>query len=162
MQWTRTICCGLGHKISLLDTDESYGMVEITSPPHVPIQPPHFHKSENEFFFIIQGTLDFMSNGEWQNAPPEVSLNSSQTRRIHSSTTPSRMLYGSQAGGRRALNDSFEISEFRCKNYLPRINLCRSGRSKCVEKRGTLRNVPARLRAPVSQCRCPFIERAAA
>jgi quercetin dioxygenase-like cupin family protein len=56
----------LGHKIRLLDTDGAYGMVEITSPPHVPGPPPHFHKSENEFFIIIQGTLDVMSNGEWQ------------------------------------------------------------------------------------------------
>jgi quercetin dioxygenase-like cupin family protein len=56
----------LGHKIRLIHTDESYGMVEITSPPHVPGPPPHFHKSENEFFLIIQGTLDVMSNGGWQ------------------------------------------------------------------------------------------------
>jgi quercetin dioxygenase-like cupin family protein len=63
---TNNLLWVLGHKIRLLDTDESYGMVEITSPPHVPGPPPHFHKSENEFFFIIQGTLDVMSNGEWQ------------------------------------------------------------------------------------------------
>jgi quercetin dioxygenase-like cupin family protein len=59
----------LGHKISLIDTDDSYGMVEITSPPHVPGPPPHYHKSENEFFVIIKGTLDVMSNGEWQKFP---------------------------------------------------------------------------------------------
>ena len=59
----------LGHKIRLIDTDDSYGMVEITSPPHVPGPPPHYHKSENEFFLIIQGTLDVMSNGEWQKFP---------------------------------------------------------------------------------------------
>lgn len=55
-----------GHEIRLLDTDESYGMVEIKSLPHVPGPPPHFHKSASEFFFIIQGTLDVMSNGEWK------------------------------------------------------------------------------------------------
>ena len=63
---TNNLLWVLGHKIRLLDTGESYGMVEITSPPHVPGPPPHFHNSENEFFFIIQGTLDVMCNGEWQ------------------------------------------------------------------------------------------------
>ena len=42
---TNNLLWVLGHKIRLLDTDESYGMVEITSPPHVPGPPPHFHKS---------------------------------------------------------------------------------------------------------------------
>lgn len=63
---TNNLLWVLGHKIRLLDTDESYGMIEVTSPPHVPGPPPHFHKSENEFFLIIQGTLDHMSNGKWQ------------------------------------------------------------------------------------------------
>src|SRR3984893_17759168 len=63
---TNNLLWVLGHKIRPLDTDESYGMVEITSLPHIPGPPPHFHKSENEFFFVIQGTLDVMRNGEWQ------------------------------------------------------------------------------------------------
>jgi quercetin dioxygenase-like cupin family protein len=56
----------LGHKIRPLATDDSYGMVEITSPPKVPGPPPHFHKVEHEFFFIVKGTLDVMSDGRWQ------------------------------------------------------------------------------------------------
>jgi quercetin dioxygenase-like cupin family protein len=56
----------LGHKIRLIDTDDSYGMIEVTSPPHVPGPPPHYHKSEKEFFLIIKGTLDVLSSGEWQ------------------------------------------------------------------------------------------------
>jgi quercetin dioxygenase-like cupin family protein len=56
----------LGHRIRPLSTDSSYGMVEITSPPRVPGPPPHFHKSEREFFFIIKGTLDVMQDGRWQ------------------------------------------------------------------------------------------------
>ena len=52
---TNNLLWVLGHKIRLLDTDESYGMIEVTSPPDVPgPPPPHFHKSESEFFFIIQ------------------------------------------------------------------------------------------------------------
>jgi mannose-6-phosphate isomerase-like protein (cupin superfamily) len=56
----------LGHKIRPLETDASYGMIEITSPPEVPGPPPHFHKSEREFFLIVHGTLDVMINGDWR------------------------------------------------------------------------------------------------
>jgi quercetin dioxygenase-like cupin family protein len=56
----------LGHRIRPIETDDSYGMVEITSPPHVPGPPPHYHKAEREFFLIIKGTLNVMSNGTWQ------------------------------------------------------------------------------------------------
>lgn len=59
----------LGHKIRLIDTDDSYGMIEVTSQPKVPGPPPHYHNVENEFFFIIKGTLDVMSNGNWQRLP---------------------------------------------------------------------------------------------
>jgi glyoxylate utilization-related uncharacterized protein len=41
-------------------------MIEVASPPHVPGPPPHFHKSENEFFLIVHGMLDVMTNGEWR------------------------------------------------------------------------------------------------
>ncbi len=56
----------LGHCIRPLDTDDSYGMIEVTSPPGVPGPPPHYHKRENEFFFVIKGSLDVMANGEWR------------------------------------------------------------------------------------------------
>lgn len=56
----------LGHRIRTLDTDASYGMIEVTSSPHVPGPPPHFHKQESEFFLVMRGTLDVMANGEWR------------------------------------------------------------------------------------------------
>jgi quercetin dioxygenase-like cupin family protein len=56
----------LGHRIRSIDTDESYGLVEIFSPPHVPGPPPHYHEAENEFFLILKGTLDVMIDGEWR------------------------------------------------------------------------------------------------
>ena len=55
----------LGHRIRYMATDDSYGLVEVTSLPKVPGPPPHYHKKEREFFFIIKGTLDVMVNGEW-------------------------------------------------------------------------------------------------
>jgi quercetin dioxygenase-like cupin family protein len=56
----------LGHRIRPFATDPAYGMIEVTSPPRVPGPPPHFHKNENEFFLIVQGTLDVLIDGEWR------------------------------------------------------------------------------------------------
>jgi len=55
----------LGHKIRSMDTDDAYGLVEITSLPKVPGPPPHYHKQSSEFFFILKGTLDVMRDGQW-------------------------------------------------------------------------------------------------
>ncbi len=55
----------LGHKVRLIDTDDSYGLIEVTSLPNVPGPPPHYHKDEREFFFIIKGALDVMRDGKW-------------------------------------------------------------------------------------------------
>jgi hypothetical protein len=88
---TNNLLWVLGHKIRLLDTDDSYGMIEVTSPPQVPGPPPHFHIGipMQESHAGITGT-------------------------------------GGICGG--------------------------SNCSKCVEKRGTLRNVFGRLRALVQKC----------
>lgn len=60
----------LGHQIRPLDTDETYGLVEVTSLPKVPGPPPHFHKDEREFFLIQSGVLDVMADGKWQSMGP--------------------------------------------------------------------------------------------
>ena len=60
----------LGHKIRRWDTDDSYGLIEVTSPPHVPGPPPHRHDREREFFLILKGRLDLMADGVWQTAGP--------------------------------------------------------------------------------------------
>ena len=59
----------LGHKIRRWETDESYGLIEVTSPPKVPGPPPHLHKKEREFFLILRGTLDVMTDGTWKAMP---------------------------------------------------------------------------------------------
>ncbi len=56
----------LGHRIRRWDTDGSYGLIEVTSPPKVPGPPPHYHKHEREFFLILKGKLEVMVNGAWQ------------------------------------------------------------------------------------------------
>jgi quercetin dioxygenase-like cupin family protein len=56
----------LGHRVRRWETDEAYGLIEIVSPPRVPGPPPHFHKSEREFFLILNGRLDVMTDGIWK------------------------------------------------------------------------------------------------
>ena len=56
----------LGHRVRRWDTDEAYGLIEVVSPPGVPGPPPHFHKAEREFFLILHGRLDVMTDGTWK------------------------------------------------------------------------------------------------
>ena len=56
----------LGHKVRRWETDDNYGLIEVTSPPKVPGPPPHYHKAEREFFLILKGSLDVMVDGVWQ------------------------------------------------------------------------------------------------
>jgi mannose-6-phosphate isomerase-like protein (cupin superfamily) len=59
----------LGHGIRPFHTHDSYGLIEVTSPKDVPGPPPHFHKSEREFFLVLAGTLEVMTNGKWESMP---------------------------------------------------------------------------------------------
>ena len=60
----------LGHKVRLLNTDDTYGMIESTSYPQVPGPPAHHHENESEFFYIVKGEMDFVVNDEWQTYGP--------------------------------------------------------------------------------------------
>ncbi len=64
----------LGHKIRHLQTDDSYGLIEVISPPKIPGPPPHSHRSEREFFLILKGQLDVMIDGRWQTLGAGASL----------------------------------------------------------------------------------------
>ena len=105
---TNNLLWVLGHKIRLLDTDELYGMIEVTSPPHVPGPPPHFHKNEREFFFIIHGTLDVMSNSEWKRCGAggfvELPPNTTHTF-INNTETDVRLLVVGEASRQRSRID---------------------------------------------------------
>lgn len=51
----------------LLSNEESAGEVtiyEFLLPPKSPGSPPHTHSLEDEYFYVISGTLDVLSNGE--------------------------------------------------------------------------------------------------
>jgi len=56
----------LGHRVRRWQTDETYGLIEVVSPPRVPGPPPHFHKAEREFFLIVSGRLEVMTDGAWK------------------------------------------------------------------------------------------------
>ncbi|MBY9068318.1 cupin domain-containing protein [Hyphomonas sp. WL0036] len=51
----------------LLSSEESAGDVtvyEFLLPPRSPGSPPHTHSLEDEYFFVVSGTLDVLSNGQ--------------------------------------------------------------------------------------------------
>lgn len=51
----------------ILSSQESEGAVtlyEFEVPPHSPGSPPHTHTLEDEYFYILSGSLDVMVNGE--------------------------------------------------------------------------------------------------
>lgn len=60
----------LGHRVRRLETDAAYGMIEAVSSPGVPGPPPHYHANESEFFLVIEGRLDFMTDGQWRSCGP--------------------------------------------------------------------------------------------
>lgn len=42
--------------------------LEITPPGGGP--PPHYHTNEDEWFYVLQGTVSFFHDGKWQEAGP--------------------------------------------------------------------------------------------
>ena len=55
----------LGHKIKALNPSGDFDMVEGTTYPHVPGPPPHFHTGYFESFYVLEGSMEFMVNGEF-------------------------------------------------------------------------------------------------
>ena len=55
----------LGHQVRPLETIGDYGMLRITTQPGVPGPPPHHHDDAAEFFLILDGSLEVMTDGEW-------------------------------------------------------------------------------------------------
>lgn len=51
------------------ETEGKYAQwLEITPPGGGP--PPHYHSNEDEWFYVLQGTVRFLRNGEWSEAGP--------------------------------------------------------------------------------------------
>ena len=56
----------LGHLVTPVETTGDYGFLAIESQPKVPGPPPHYHEDAAELFYIIDGVMDVMCNGNWQ------------------------------------------------------------------------------------------------
>ncbi|WP_300396293.1 cupin domain-containing protein [Henriciella sp.] len=57
----------------LLANDESAGSVtiyEFLLPPQSPGSPPHTHTQEDEYFYVLEGSLDILSGGEVKRLQP--------------------------------------------------------------------------------------------
>jgi hypothetical protein len=56
----------LGHKVRLLETDESYGLIEVTSPPKCQDLRLTTTRASASFSSSVKGALDVMTDGVWQ------------------------------------------------------------------------------------------------
>ena len=54
----------LGHQVSLQKLSANYDMAIGESQPNIPGPPPHHHEKYHESFYIIEGEMDFIINGE--------------------------------------------------------------------------------------------------
>jgi len=62
-----------GDEVTMLVSGEQTGGkyaagIAITPPGGGP--PPHYHTNEDEMFYILEGRLSFLANGEWHEAGP--------------------------------------------------------------------------------------------
>jgi mannose-6-phosphate isomerase-like protein (cupin superfamily) len=56
-------------KAEAKQTNGLWSMIEYSLPPSLPSPPPHYHKKTQETFYIIEGTLQFVLDGETIDAP---------------------------------------------------------------------------------------------
>ena len=54
----------LGHKVSPQNLSANYDMAIGESKPNIPGPPPHHHEKYHESFYIMEGEMDFIINGE--------------------------------------------------------------------------------------------------
>jgi len=69
----RKVLRAFGEEVHLTVTGEETGRryaqwLEITPPGGGP--PPHYHTQEDEWFYVLQGTVRFLKDGEWHEAGP--------------------------------------------------------------------------------------------
>ena len=53
---------------TLEDTGSSTSIIELGIPPRFPGAPPHLHERMTESFYILEGTIDVLFDGEWRQA----------------------------------------------------------------------------------------------
>ena len=55
----------LGHQVTPIVVGGRIAAVDVIVTPHVPGPPPHHHVDSDEFFYMLDGELEIMSDGEW-------------------------------------------------------------------------------------------------
>jgi mannose-6-phosphate isomerase-like protein (cupin superfamily) len=59
---TQLIC--LGHTVTLHASSGDYDLLEGLTLPQVPGPPPHHHARYHELFYVLEGQLEFLVNGQ--------------------------------------------------------------------------------------------------
>jgi len=54
----------LGHKIKVFSTSGNYDLIQGETLPDVPGPPPHYHALLSETFYVLDGMMEFLVNGE--------------------------------------------------------------------------------------------------
>ncbi len=54
----------VGHRVRPVEVSGDYDLVRGETPAHTPGPPPHYHTGFNELFYVIEGEMEFMVNGE--------------------------------------------------------------------------------------------------
>lgn len=55
----------LGHEVTPIIVGGRIAAVDVTVTPNVAGPPPHHHIDSDEFFYMLEGELEIMSDGEW-------------------------------------------------------------------------------------------------
>ncbi len=55
----------LGHEVTPIVVGGRIAAVDVVVTPHVPGPPPHHHVDSDEFFYMLDGELEIMCDGEW-------------------------------------------------------------------------------------------------
>lgn len=54
----------IGHRVRMLQTEGDYALLEIVTDPGTPGPPPHYHENCSEFFYVVDGVLEIIADGE--------------------------------------------------------------------------------------------------
>ena len=64
MDHTETQLWVLGHRVRMLHTDGDYALLEVVTDPGTPGPPPHHHEDGAEFFYVVDGALELIADGQ--------------------------------------------------------------------------------------------------